>query len=435
MVIHKLVTIQRQAAIIITGTMKTTASATLDTLADLTLMHLVIDKWHQNATLALATIPDRHPLAPMVNKAATCYIMKHPSPLHELLHTYQLKPKELEKIRLIQYPSTWEPNVSISISKDKEHAIAECGSDNTDIQICTDGLLIDEGVGAAAIIYKNGKLVVGRKAWLGNKNDHTVYEAECATMALGIFVVKGRHTKKIMLNVNNQAAIRSAVEWKSGPGKYIVDKFHKLVDSFRTKNTSMPIKIRWDLGHIGIEGNEEANKAAKEAAEGQVSISKQIPGFLRKALPHSKSAAKQEFRMAVKAATKEVWSQASQSRCSQGIISDNPPDNHQRVLAKASHLAGSIWTQLKMGHIRLNLHLNCIGISNMAMCPVCGWYKEMVDYFLQHCRAYKEQRKILRRKVKRDMTDLRRLLGNNSNMAHVVTYTHTTQRLHWVMEQ
>lgn len=196
MVIHKLVTIQRQAAIIITGTMKTTVSATLDTLADLTLMHLVIDKWHQNATLALATIPDRHPLAPMVNKAATCYIMKHPSPLHELLHTYQLKPKELEKIRLIQYPSTWEPNVSISISKDKEHAIAECGSDNTDIQICTDGLLIDEGVGAAAIIYKNGKLVVRRKAWLGNKNDHAVYEAECATMALGIFAVKGREAYK-----------------------------------------------------------------------------------------------------------------------------------------------------------------------------------------------------------------------------------------------
>jgi hypothetical protein len=37
--------------------------------------------------------------------------------------------------------------------------------------------------------------------------------------------------------------------------------------------------------------------------------------------------------------------------------------------------------------------------------------------------------------VKRDMADLRRLLGNNSNMAHVVTYTRTTQRLRWVTEQ
>lgn len=308
MVIHKLATIQRQAAIIITGTMKTTASATLDILADLTPMHLIIDKWRQNAVLALATIPDRHPLAPMVNKAATCYIMKHPSPLHELLHTYQLKPTELEKIRLIQYLSTWEPNVSISISKDKEHAIAECDSNNADIQIYTDGSLTDEGVGAAAIVYKNGKLVARRKAQLGNKNDHMVYEAECTTMALGIFVVKGRHTKKITLNVDNQAAIRSAVEQKSGPGKYIIDEFHKLVDSFRTKNASMPIEIRWAPGHMGIEGNEEANKATKEAAEGQVSVSKQIPGFLRKVLPRSKSAAKQEFRMVVKAATKEVWS-------------------------------------------------------------------------------------------------------------------------------
>ena len=80
---------------------------------------------------------------------------------------------------------------------------------------------------------------------------------------------------------------------------------------------------------MGIEGNKEADRVAKEAAEGQVSAAKEVPRFLRKTLPHSKSAAKQAFRTAIKMATKEVWSQAPQSGCLQGITSNTPSDNHQ----------------------------------------------------------------------------------------------------------
>ena len=127
-VMHKLATIQRHAAIIITGAMKTTAGTTLDVLADLTPMHLEIDKWCQNTTLTLATIHDMHPLALMVNKAATHYVIKHPSPLHELCHTYQARPKGLEKIMAIRHLSTWEPSVSILISKDKEDTIVASAS-------------------------------------------------------------------------------------------------------------------------------------------------------------------------------------------------------------------------------------------------------------------------------------------------------------------
>ncbi|KAF8694007.1 hypothetical protein AX14_002203, partial [Amanita brunnescens Koide BX004] len=133
-------------------------------------------------------------------------------------------------------------------------------------------------------------------------------------MALGLFAVKGRCSKKITINVDSQAAIRAVTERTSGPGKYIMDEFHNLLDAYTKKNTSMAVEIRWAPGHTGIVGNEAADVAAKEAAEGNGSPTKEVPRFLRKTLPRSKSAAKQAFRVAVKEAAREAWSVAPQSK-------------------------------------------------------------------------------------------------------------------------
>ena len=119
----------------------------------------------------------------------------------------------------------------------------------------------------------------------------------------------------------------------------------------------------------------------------------------------------------------------------QGIVNNTPPDNHRRALAKVDRRSGSIWTQLKTGHIGLNVHLKRIGISDTAICHSCGQYNETIDHFLRHCRAYTEQRKELRQKVKGDMADIRKLLGNNTNLTYVVKYVRGTGRLAWFKEQ
>ena len=83
----------------------------------------------------------------------------------------------------------------------------------------------------------------------------------------------------------------------------------------------MTVKIRWAPGHTGIIGNEATDIVVKEAAEGHVSAPKEVPLFLRKALPQSKSVAKQAFMVAVKATAREAWNVAPQSRHLQGIVS------------------------------------------------------------------------------------------------------------------
>ncbi|KAI0083052.1 hypothetical protein BDY19DRAFT_870565, partial [Irpex rosettiformis] len=64
------------------------------------------------------------------------------------------------------------------------------------------------------------------------------------------------------------------------------------------------LTIRWVPGHEGIDGNEEADLEAKQAAHNYPSERVCLPPLLRKALPQSTSKMKQVR----KAEMKELWS-------------------------------------------------------------------------------------------------------------------------------
>ena len=228
--------------------------------------------------------------------------------------------------------------------------------------------------------------------------------------------------------MDNQAAIQSAVDRKQGSGKYIVDEFHKQIDALMKRNRDVKITIRWSPGHEGIKGNEEADEVAKEAAAGTSNVGKTLPPFMRKALPLSKSALKQEFNKKLKSAAQEAWNRSSQAKRLKGIIGGADTKGYRKAIAKVDRRMGSLWTQLKTGHIGLRKHLKRIKVVDSDMCPACNQYTETVDHFLRHCRAYQSARDELRRKVKRDMIDLRKLIGNNKNILQVVAYAKKTER-------
>jgi ribonuclease HI len=166
------------------------------------------------------------------------------------------------------HPNSWNPGITTVIPEDKGKAIQGCSEERADFRIFTDGLLTEKGVGAAAIIYRKRENPVTIQARLGDACNHTVYEAECAAMALGIFLIKKRVAKTVTIHMDNQAAIRAAANQKQGSGKYILDAFHAQVEALRKKNSSLKLKIRWSPGHVGIKGNEEADVAAKAATKG-----------------------------------------------------------------------------------------------------------------------------------------------------------------------
>jgi hypothetical protein len=60
--VNKLASIQRRAALMITGAMKTTATDVVEVMANLILFNLLVDKYRQRAAIRLATLPPTHPL-------------------------------------------------------------------------------------------------------------------------------------------------------------------------------------------------------------------------------------------------------------------------------------------------------------------------------------------------------------------------------------
>jgi hypothetical protein len=176
--IKAMATIQRKAAIMITGAMKTTSAAALDAMANILPFHLLVDKVRHQAAVRMATLSIEHPLHKTVSKAtARGYVKSHPSPIHELMFTYNIKPKHFEIISPIRSTNRHKIQVNVQIAAAKEIAIEEEENDKSEIKIYTDGSATNGKVGAAAVIYRNGKRT--KTAWkhLGSDREHTVVES------------------------------------------------------------------------------------------------------------------------------------------------------------------------------------------------------------------------------------------------------------------
>ena len=132
-IIEKLARVQRQAAIHITGTMRTTATDTLDAHADLLPFSLLVDKKCHDEATRLATLADKHPLHRHTLAAAEATTRTPDrSPLHRLLNeAYAIFPSQFEDIKAVRLDPKWQSVIHTSIDPNKEGAI-EAEENNND---------------------------------------------------------------------------------------------------------------------------------------------------------------------------------------------------------------------------------------------------------------------------------------------------------------
>ena len=251
---RKLARIHRQALIATTGALNTTATDFMEMHAHVpTFKALLKDKLHREA-MRLACLPETHPLYKSVCKVARRYVKRHRAPIHEILHAFNLNPLKMEKISPVSRGPKWAPRHKMHIQSDESKAIEKLDNLLDEVQIFTDRSRIDGGVGAAAMLYKEGKEIKSLHKHLGPEEHHMVFEAELVGILMGTHLaLKEKLVCGITICVDNQAAISTTTIVKQMAGQYLVKATQDILAHAAKQHADCDITLRWIPGHKGMQ--------------------------------------------------------------------------------------------------------------------------------------------------------------------------------------
>ncbi|KAJ5993178.1 hypothetical protein N7451_008902 [Penicillium sp. IBT 35674x] len=131
----------------------------------------------------------------------------------------------------------------------------------------TDGSGTTHGVGASATTSRGDAITV-----LGTLETHTVYAAELEGIRLALqLFLRGdgkrnadQTPRTATIFTDNQAAIRACAHSQRSSGQHTVREISCLVEALR--GIGCHVRIRWIPGHVGVAGNERADRLANNAA-------------------------------------------------------------------------------------------------------------------------------------------------------------------------
>jgi ribonuclease HI/uncharacterized protein YchJ len=171
----------------------------------------------------------------------------------------QLEPKQ----PYIVAPWWKPPNIHIAPDKKcgkEEHDSVVSRSRNSALVLYTDGSCINDKVGASAVTADGS---ITHRSYLGRASEVTVYAAELRGILSALQIAYKKDHKAVIVFTDNQAAIRSVANPDSQSGQYILLQILWMIENMRRKGIEP--EFHWVPAHIGIDGKERADKAAKEA--------------------------------------------------------------------------------------------------------------------------------------------------------------------------
>jgi len=241
---NKLRSSQRKVAKTITGALSTTAGDTLDIHANLFPIDLLLNKILFRAAVRICSLPKTHPLHTAIRKAASRYVRRHRSPLHNLLHLAKLSPDDVETISAVRRSPSYNASFATHISDSKEKAleVAEKIERIHPVQVFCDGSGFEGGIGASAVLYVNNQVAKILHYHLGSEKEHTVYEAEGVGITMALHLLKSRNrqiTRPISICSDSQALLKALDNQRPHAGHYILDKIHDLAEELHAKQDGL----------------------------------------------------------------------------------------------------------------------------------------------------------------------------------------------------
>ncbi|KAK0368799.1 reverse transcriptase [Colletotrichum limetticola] len=276
-------------------------------------------------------------------------------------------------------PPWWQgPRIHIAggtEQAEKEHE--RCLEKNTDAaHIYTDGSGIDGQIGAAAVCTTTQQT---RKSHMGDDTTSTVYAGELQGIVLALEMAQadnknGNHRSKVFIHTDNQAAIRSSAKPKGNPAR-------------------LDVELRWVPAHVGIQGNEAADIAAKEATgwrpNGQPGTRADKPRDLFKLRSTIKTRSHKQSHHA----WQTNWETETRGRTT-FRLTPKPTKKvlglHEGLSKRQSALLVQMRTE-KIGFQDFLFNRRVPGITN-ANCP-CREGRQTVTHILLRCRRFRHLRR------------------------------------------
>lgn len=148
----------------------------------------------------------------------------------------------------------------------KKEAIKEAMVREEGLIFWTDGSRLENGKVGSAVVWKEGEQWKEERSYLGKKKE--VFDAEVyaimRAMRKATEIDNNERVDKITIFSNSTTAIRRVQDTEPGPGQAMAITCVNL--NTRLAGMGVQVEYRWVPSHEGVEGNEEADEAAKKAA-------------------------------------------------------------------------------------------------------------------------------------------------------------------------
>lgn len=438
---NALTSIQRRAAIAITGALRTTAGDVAEIHAGIPPIQHRLSRLCALAAARAATLPKSHPLHSIVKrKAAQSPVKRHRTTFQTLLHLNKIDPAKLEKISPTRRPPNFKSPHTSRIDSSKDDALEHDKKiENIGVRIYTDGSGYGGKIGASAVLYEDGVRKKTLKYLLGTEREHTVYEGEVIGALMGVHLASISGLAEdgdtpVSISLDNKSMITSLDNQRSRPSQTLLDWVHDAIEEL-DEDIAKNLELTWVPGHRDSRGNEAADEAAKEAAEGETSEKKMLPKELQKrgGIPVSLSALRQRLTKESSRAWTKSWKKSLRYRKFRKFEKKERGVKYEKLIGKLRRNQMAILTQLRTNHTPLNYYLHRIKKIDNADCPHCPGIVEDIDHYLFDCKNYLQTREKLRKRAGKGAVSIRYLFGTAQGVRHLLEYLHNSRRFERVM--
>lgn len=242
--LKKFASIQRRAGKYITGGLSTCAGDVIDVEAFILPVDSLIRKQLFRSAIRISSLPKSHPLHDIARRTAKRFVRRHRSPLHHLFYLAQIDPDKIETIQPARRRPGYKTSFGVRICNTKAKALIQADTTHREapISIYSDGSSFERSIGAAAVLYEEGRVKKTLKFHLGSDKEHTVYEAESVSITMGLHLLTSLNRKLpgfIPIGVDSQAAIKALQNQKPHPGHYLQDHIHDAAEKLQAKQDGL----------------------------------------------------------------------------------------------------------------------------------------------------------------------------------------------------